>query len=213
MKKKTAVITFAILLTSVFSLQAGVRIGAKAGVNLANVSFNTSTLQTDNFIGFQLGPIVELSTLSGFGFDVAALYNQQGVKFAKTSLFSSLNAKSNTLDIPVNLKYKLSLTNMLGCYLTAGPYVSFKLDNQGTFSSNKETVKMEWINKNFATGLNFGAGFELLKHLQVGVNYQLALNDDYSSNINFTDYVGNIIQPGYINGKSRIWSITAAFFF
>ena len=211
MKKTTTLITFAILWMSAISLQAGIRIGVKGGVNLANASFNTATLQTDNFIGFQAGPVLEFSASSGFGFDAAALYSQQGVKikFDNTISLSSLSGKSSTLDIPVNLKYKLSLANMLGCYFTAGPYVSFKLDNQGTFSSDQGTVKTEWLNKNFAVGLNFGAGFELIKHLQVGVNYQLALNDDYSTDTSIPD----LIQFGIKNGKTRIWSITAAYFF
>jgi len=212
MKKRITAMTVAILCLSAFSLQAGIRIGAKAGVNLANASFSSSTFQTDNFTGFQIGPILEFSTLSGFGFDAAALYSQQGVKFNGISISDNYEGKTSTLDVPVNLKFKFSLVNILGCYLTAGPYVSFKLDNQGTLSSYQKTVKTEWVNKNFGVGLNLGAGFELIKHLQVGVNYQLALNNDYSSNVNIVDYMGNIIQP-VINGKTRIWSITAAFFF
>jgi len=213
MKKKIAIMMVAILWIAAFSVQAGIRIGAKAGINLSSASFNTSSLQTDNFTGFQVGPILEISGLTGLGFDAAVLYSQQGVNFTGASSLSDLSGKSSTLDIPVNLKMKFSLVKVFGIYVAAGPYVSFKLDNQGSYSSNQETVKMEWMNKNFGVGLNIGGGIELIKHLQIGVNYQFALNDDYSSNSAFTDYVGNVIQPSGINGKTRIWSITAAFFF
>jgi len=215
MKKKITVITFAILLMSAFSLRAGIRIGVKGGVNLANASFNTSALQTDNFTGFQVGPIIEISGLTGFGLDAAVLYSQQGVNFTGASSLSDLSGKSSTLDIPVNLKMKFSLAQMFGIYVTAGPYVSFKLDNQSSFSSNQEIVKDEWLNKNFGVGLNVGAGFELIKHLQIGVNYQLALNNDYSSYVNtvYTDNIVHPVQSAGVNGKTRIWSITAAFFF
>jgi len=212
MKKKTTAIMFVILLMPAFSLQAGVRIGVKAGVNLANASFSTDAIRMDNFTGFQIGPIIELSSLSGIGFDAAVLYSRQGVKFNGTSIFDAdYSGKTSTLDIPINLKMKFSLIKIFGLYFTAGPYVSFKLDNQGSLSLDKVVIN-EWINKQFGVGLNFGAGFELLKHLQLGINYQLALNEDYSSNGSIVDYAGEIIQPD-VNGKTRIWSITAAFFF
>jgi len=203
MKKKTAIILFAIFWISAISLHAGVKIGAKAGVNLANATFSTSALETNNFTGFQVGPMIEISGLTGFGLDAAVLYSEQGVKFNGTSI-TALDGKSSTLDIPVNLKFKLSLVNPLGIYLTAGPYISFKLDNQNTFSQDQALIKEEWMNKNFGVGLNFGAGFELFKHLQIGANYQLALNDDYST---------GIYSSENIKGKTRIWSITAAFLF
>jgi len=210
MKKRITIILAVIFCTSTFSLHAGVRIGAKAGVNLANATFSTSVLETNNFTGFQVGPMIEISGLTGFGLDAAVLYSEQGVKFSGTSI-SALSGKSSTLDVPVNLKFKLPLANLLGIYLTAGPYISFKLDNQNTSSQDQALIKEEWMNKNFGVGLNFGAGFELFKHLQIGVNYQLALNDDYSTGIHFADYFGNLSSE--IKGKTRIWSITAAYFF
>ena len=202
-------ITFAILWMSAFSLQAGIRIGAKAGLNLANASFSTDAIQSDNFTGFQVGPILEFSTLSGFGVDAAVLYSQQGLKFKGTSITNESEEKVSTLNIPVNLKMKFSLASMAGVYVSAGPYISFKLDDQ--LSINNE-VSSQWENKNFGVGLNFGAGVELLKHLQVGANYQFALNDDYSSIMSASDNQGRIAMPTF-NAKTRIWSITATYFF
>ena len=197
---KKIIIMFAILLIPAFYLQAGVRIGAKAGLNLAKASFNSDVIKTDNFTGFQIGPTIEISGLSGFGIDAAILYSQHGLKIKKTDLFGH-EQTVRTLDVPVNLKLKLSLVDLLGCYFTAGPYASFKLDDNVEGINRKHR-----LSKNFGVGLNFGAGVELLKHLQVGVNYQLALNDDYSK-FSFIDKIKNL------NPKTRIWSITAAYFF
>ena len=42
--------------------------------------------------------------------------------------------------------------------------------------------------KNFSAGLNFGAGVELISHLQVGFNYGLGLTDNYSiEKVNLSD--------------------------
>ncbi|MCL1934002.1 MAG: PorT family protein [Candidatus Azobacteroides sp.] len=207
MKKKMTMIMFAILWMSAFSLQAGIRIGAKAGVNLAKAAFNTDALKSDNFTGFQVGPIIEISGFSGFsglGIDAAVLYSQQGVKF------SSYENKVSALDIPVNLKMKFSLLDLLGMYISAGPYLSFKLNDQENDPESLSQIK-GLTNKKSGAGLNFGAGVELVKHLQVGVNYQFALNGDYNSNFSLGDYLGNLTPAG--NAKTRIWSITAAYFF
>jgi len=211
MKKKIIMIMFAILWTSAFSLQAGIRIGAKAGVNLAKAAFNTDVFKSDNFTGFQVGPIIEVSSFSGFGIDAAILYSQQGLKikmpspgYSSASNDSDFEEKVSALDIPVNLKLKLSLIDQAGIYLSTGPYISFKVDNQTSFNQ----IKQDWGSKKFGVGLNFGAGFDLFKHLQVGVNYQLALNDDYSGfPSNWTNDLKNF------KAKTRIWSLTAAYFF
>ena len=211
MKKKIAMITFAILCMSTLSLQADIRIGAKVGINLANATLSSDALQTENFTGFQIGPIAEISTLSGFGADAAILFSRQGIKmkgrsnqpgYSSLSYESEYEEKANTLDIPVNLKFKFSLADQAGIYLSAGPYISFKLDNQAILNKIKE----DWGTKNFGVGLNFGAGVLLLKNLQIGVNFQLGLNDDYSD-FSFISEIKNL------SGKTRIWSITAAYFF
>jgi len=210
MEKKLLMISFAIFMTSAMTLQAGIRIGAKGGVNLAKAELNTNALKTENFTGFQIGPIVEFSGMGGLGVDAAVLYSQQGFKIAGAYLTpenynlskSDLEVKISTLDIPVNLKFKMTLADILGLYLSAGPYISFKLDDQITF----DQIKTGWVNKNFGVGLNFGAGFELLKNVQVGVNYQLCLNDDYND-FSIRDDLKDI------KAKTRVWSITAAYFF
>jgi len=204
MKNKITIIAIAILSMSAFSLQAGIRVGVKAGVNLAKAEFNTSAIQTENFTGFQIGPTIELSGLAGLGVDASLLYSKHGIRanLPVTSTKSDYELKVSTLDIPVNLKFKISLADMAGVYFAAGPYISFKLDDQTTFNQ----IKQDWGNKNFGVGLNFGAGVEIVKHLQLGVNYQLSLNDDY----NDFSIIGDFKD---IKAKTRIWSITATYFF
>jgi len=196
---KGKIFILAILLIPAFTLQAGVRIGAKAGINLSKANFNNDVLKTGNVTGYQIGPVIEVSGESGLGFDIAALLSKHGLKAKEPKL--DLEQTVKTLDIPVNLKLKLPIKSPLGCYFTAGPYASFKLDEDICYNDIKE----KWQTKKFGVGLNFGAGIELLNHLQVGVNYQLALNDDYS---NFT-----IDELKGLKAKTRIWSLTAAYLF
>ena len=200
--KKLAIIlvVFSFVLTP--SLRADIRLGVKAGVNLANPSFSTDAIQTSNFTGFQVGPILEFTLpIVGLGMDAAVLYSQQGLKFQFDN--ADFNGRQSTLDVPVNLKFKFGLVKNFGAYLTAGPYASFKLSGN-SISIATENIKNDLTNESFGAGINLGAGFELFKHLQIGANYRISMTDDYKSldtgNLDF-------------NGKDRIWSITAAYFF
>jgi len=199
MKKISIILViFSFVLSS--SIRADIRLGVKAGVNLANPSFNTDALQTSNFTGFQVGPIVEFTLpVVGLGMDAAIMYSQQGVQLRGLNLKKT----QNTLYVPVNLKYKFGLLGSFGGYLTAGPYASFKLSGDD-FSVTLDNIQSDLKSQSFGAGINFGGGFELLRNLQVGVNYQIGLTNDYKS---FD--TGNID----LKGKIRIWSITATFFF
>ena len=81
-----------------------VKFGVKGGLNLSKASFNPEVLEQDNFTGFQLGPIIEFDlSPTGFAMDLAVLYSQEGFKI------NSHSQKTNSIDIPLNLKYKLGL--------------------------------------------------------------------------------------------------------
>lgn len=181
----------AILLVSVFSAQASLRFGVRGGVNLAKASLSKTALDSKNFTGFNAGVIGEFMFPGalGFGLEAGALYSQEGMKVES---FKSL--KDNRLEVPVNLKYRLSLVDIAGLYFTAGPYASFKL------SSN---LKDQFKSETFGVGLNFGAGVSLFDHLDVGVNYKLGLSESYKS-LDLADT---------FKGKPRVWSVNATYFF
>jgi hypothetical protein len=193
---KHVIFTVLVVLISFFSAEAEIRFGAKAGLNLAKASFNTQTLQSDNFTGFQLGPIVEFANSTGLGVNAAVLYSQQGLKIKDLDL----EERGSSIDIPLNLKFQLGLFDWIGVYGTAGPYGSFKLEKDN-FIIN--TIGNEFKQKSFGAGLNFGFGVELAKHFQIGANYQLGLTEDYQE----------VITLHQFGGKVRIWSITGAYFF
>ena len=192
--KKYFVFIVLFFLIGGISLQAQVKFGLKAGVNLANASFDKKNaldnFQVENFTGFQAGPMLE--GIFGFiGFDLGVLYSQQGMKFEMDDY------KLHTLQIPVNLKLKLGLIpKLLKVYGNAGPYASLKLSDK---------LKNQFESKSFGAGLNFGFGVELFTHLQVGANYQLGLTNDYN------DFKWGGLTD--LKGKPTVWSITAAYLF
>lgn len=188
MKRIINVVLVAVCLGMAMPAQAQlIKFGVKGGLNLIKADFSKSDLKTDNFTGFFIGPMAEVTIpVIGLGVDGALLFSQRGIKVVDKSI------KENGLDIPINLKYTLGLGSMLGIYVAAGPdfYFNFsgdkKYDGLGDFSRKSAQV-----------GINVGAGVKLFKHLQVGANYNIPLGD----------------SGDYSYGAIKMWQISAAYIF
>jgi len=62
--------------------------------------------------------------------------------------------------------------------------------------------------RDFKAGIGLGFGVEVLKRLQVGVQYRLQLTDNYDIN---ESVWGNLINP--LNERTSTWNLSATFFF
>ncbi|MDR0427410.1 MAG: PorT family protein [Dysgonamonadaceae bacterium] len=196
--KKSILLILGVLFLSSLTAQAQFKFGLKAGLNLSNVSFSgdiSDNLDTKNFTGFQVGPMAEFTVpIIGVGFDAAVLYSQQGFKIEGIKDSYRLN----TLEIPVNFKYKVTVLDVVGGYLALGPYASFNLSDK---------LRDQYDSKSFGAGLNFGLGVEFLSKLQIGVNYKLGLTNDLNSLI--TNPGGDVLKG---EGKQRGWTVSATYF-
>ena len=183
MKKIVGFLMVALLALMALPANAQLKFGIKGGVNISSVHFNSDVLKADNVTGFQVGPMIETTLpLVGVGIDAAVLYSQKGLETTSVGGVKT-SMKTDYIDVPVNLKWKFGL-----------PIVKAYLAAEFPFQ----------VAKNFSAGLNFGAGVELISHLQVGFNYGLGLTDNYSiEKVNLSDGAG----------KNRGWSITAAILF
>lgn len=158
--------------------------GVKGGVNMSKIDWDGGYEgNKDNSTGFFIGPMVELTLpIIGLGVDGALLYSQRGDD----------GFKQQGLEIPVNLKYTIGLGSMLGIYFAAGPDFFY---NWKEYEGDKTVGEK----KSAQVGLNLGAGVKLLKHLQVGVNYQLPMGDSFKiQNVNF---------------KTKTWQVSMAVLF
>lgn len=197
MKKKIFFLLVCSLIA--FSSQAQLRFGVKGGVNLTGVSFNDGSFIDKNVTGYQIGPTIEWLIHGNLGFDGAVVYSQKGIKFENGQ--NTSESKNGYIDIPVNLKYRLGLSENFKPFVAAGPYVSFRVSGDDNFNTIIDGISNQWESQNFGAGLNFGAGVELFKFLQVGANYGLGLTDNYKA------------SNGDYTTQDRTWSITAAIYF
>ncbi len=199
MKKVTGLVLIILMAFIAVPAKSQLKFGVKGGLNISFVHLNSDILKADNVTGFQIGPMIETTIpLIGVGLDAAILYSQKGMD-VKSETGTSTNVKTDYIDVPVNLKWKFGLPIIKG-YLAAGPYIGFRVGGD-KFWEIPGSVVGQVKAKNFSAGLNFGAGVELISHLQVGINYGLGLTDNYSA------------EKYDLNAKNRGWSVTAAILF
>jgi hypothetical protein len=199
--KRIKIILIITLLMAVSAVHSQIRIGAKGGVNVANVTFNKDVFNPGNLTGFNIGPVIEFMLGEhGLGFDAAVLYTQRGFKSKEETV------KNAYLQVPVNLKYKFGLSNIKP-YLAAGPYIDLKIAGKNVWNvfANAQGAKEQIKSKNFGAGLNFGAGIELAKMIQIGINLNWGLTNDYNS--------FNPKEIDSFRGKSITWSGSAIVLF
>ena len=199
MKKVTGLVLIILMAFIAVPAKSQLKFGVKGGLNISSVHLNSDILKADNVTGFKIGPMIETTIpLIGVGLDAAILYSQKGMD-VKSETGTSTNVKTDYIDVPVNLKWKFGLPIIKG-YLAAGPYIGFRVGGD-KFWEIPGSVVGQVKAKNFSAGLNFGAGVELISHLQVGINYGLGLTDNYSA------------EKYDLNAKNRGWSVTAAILF
>ncbi|MDL2278146.1 PorT family protein [Parabacteroides sp. OttesenSCG-928-G07] len=197
MKRVVSVLIVALVALIAIPAQAQLRFGVKGGVNISTISFSKDIIDADNTTGFHLGPMIEANIpLLGMGFDLALLYSQKGMGVGDNSYHTDY------IDIPLNLKWKFGLPIIKG-YLAAGPYASFRVGGEKKWDHLMNQFKA----KSFGAGLNFGAGVEIISHLQVGLNYELGLTNNFSAK----PITSSSVEEK--TGKNRGWSITAAILF
>lgn len=193
MKKINRIIAIALLAIGFAAVpaQAQFRFGIKAGVDVNKLQFDTKTFDSDNRVGFIGGLMAEFTVpIIGIGGDISALYTHRSLE-GETS--------PDYINIPINLKWKINIpviNNIIRPYLATGPSFAFLI--------NKSKVPEGFKNKDIAW--NVGFGVELIKHLQIGASYGIGLNKTVEEKITGDTGVD-------IYGKSRVWTISAAYLF
>lgn len=195
MRRMISVLLVAVCIGMAMPAQAQLKWGVKGGVNVAKVTFDDKTFKSDNMAGFFIGPMAEFTIpVVGLGIDGSLLFSQKGIKADNSAI------KQYGLDIPVNLKYNIGLGSLLGIYLAAGPDFYFDFSKNKNIKPNVEAKK-----KGAQVGINVGAGIKLIKHLQIGVNYNIPLGDSFT--------MENAWDAATSGAKIKTWQVSAAYLF
>lgn len=205
MKKIHLLILVAIMaIGSTMSVSAQFHFGIKAGVAVNSLKFSNlddvqKTFSKDNRAAFTGGIMAEFEVpVIGLCFDASAMYVRRtgDMPVINDGTLTSVQNKRDYIDVPINIKYKIGIpliSKFIRPYVLTGPDFAFLV--------SKKAVVDAYKNKSFDFSWNFGAGIELMRHVQVQASYGLGLSK----------VVGK--SDSQIDGKNRYWTVTAAYLF
>lgn len=209
------VLSFIVLAVSFFfanSAQAQIKLGVKGGLNVSSLKLNDNMYDASNRAGFFIGPMVKVTVpVTGFSFDVAALYDQKEakVKVADDVVGGTYNSTTVTqkfIDIPVNVRYGFGLSSLANIFLFAGPQWGINVGNKNFKWDESDSYSLKKAN----FSVNVGAGVTLFSHLQASVNYNIECNKSGKMDTGSLDSNGN---PVVVKGRNNTWQISLGYWF
>lgn len=210
---KTLVAVVLLAMVTTFSANArSITFGPKVGANIEK--FNTENLKANfqDACGFTGGVTAEyMFPIVGLGVDLSLMYTYMTAKVDDAIAgVDTENIKQNMLEIPLNLKYKISLPvvgSFLAPYVFTGPTLALRL---GGNYDHYDWGTTQW-------GWNVGLGVQLVKHLQIGASYTFGLNNAVKSlwTDAYDSTLGQYIPVTDTEFKIRnnYWTVTAAWLF
>jgi hypothetical protein len=199
-----------------------VKIGLKAGVNLAKVAFTGTELEDNekddarNITSFQFGAYADVPLSTSFSIQPGIILNgkggevqlsEAGTQLGSPTVTGSVKSNIMYIEVPVNAVYRFN-----GFYLGAGPYAAValsgkhksELTSSGQASSEERDIKFgsksEDDFKRSDFGINLLGGYELKSGVRLGLNYGFGL-----SNLDPSE--------GTYSSKNRVASIILGFSF
>ncbi len=210
----SAAIALAMLFTA-NTANAGINFGVKGGLNVTSMSLNSEVFDASNRAGFFFGPTVKFTLpIVGLGIDASALYDQREAELAvdvdenQYVLPTKQTLKTQAINIPINVRYSIGLGSVANVLFFAGPQFGFHVGNK-----NKDLgADCEWKLKSSQFSVNVGAGFTVLKHLQLTANYNIACGK--TGDVTVSDAAGTALQEMLGNsGKANAWQVGLAYYF
>ena len=197
MKKFFTLVLVATLSAMPSMMQAQVKFGVKAGLNVTQMSLSQDVVSKSNQEGFFVGPTVKVTLpLVGLGVDASALYDQRDAKFSGE--FGDEKVSQRSINVPINLRYGIGLGSLASVYLAAGPQFGFNIGQKNYFGEDGFKFK----DSNFS--VNVGAGVSVISHLEVGFTYNIAVGK--TGELSWMD-------GAKINARANSWQVSAAYYF
>lgn len=203
MKKVLTLIVMAVAFA--MPSQAQIKFGLQGGLNMSNISVKDAAdnpgAAFKSRTGFFIGPTVKFTLpIVGLGIDAAALYDQRE---GKNDTYNE-TIKSQSIQIPINVRYGFGLGNLAEVFAFAGPQFGFNVGGKKTW----EQVA-EWTLKSSNLSANIGIGAMVLNHLQAKINYNIALGKTGEmKGKNATDVAWKVASA-----KFNAWQFSLAYFF
>ena len=207
MKKIFMLLAMIVTMTAANNASAQIKFGLKGGVNVTDMSLNSSVFDASNRTGFFVGPTIKVQLpLVGLGIDASALYDQREAKIKVGNTTTKETLRSQAINVPINLRYGWGLSSMANIFMFAGPQFGFNLGDK----DQKITESSTWSVKNSNFSRNFGAGGSLLSHLQLTANYNVVCGK--TSDATITEGIEQLTNKE-VRSRANAWQIALAYYF
>ena len=191
-----------------------VKIGVKAGLNIASLTFDENELESSQKTGFTAGIMAEIPLAKNFSVQPEVLYSQQGMKFSYSDIdVANSSYKStitlNYLNIPVMLKYYV----LKGLSVQAGSQIGILLKSNNKYQDNflgydnHENYNLSDYTNAFDTSVNLGLGYQFKNKFYVDLRYNISYSDVFKEANSNGNYVINSDM------RNRVFQITIGYFF
>ena len=165
MKKVLTLIVMAVAFA--MPSQAQIKFGLQGGLNMSNISVKDAAdnpgAAVKSRTGFFIGPTVKFTLpIVGLGIDAAAVYDQREGKASNNETI-----KSQSIQIPINVRYGFGLGNLAEVFAFAGPQFGFNVGGKKTWEQVAEwTLKSSNLSANryWCYGAESLAGKNQLQH-------------------------------------------------
>ncbi|WP_295668036.1 porin family protein [uncultured Mucilaginibacter sp.] len=171
-----------------------VRVGITGGLNVANtVDAYNSNFSTAAIAGFNAGLFLDLPLVYPLSFEPEILYSQKG--YAAVTTYGNFTQRSNYIDIPLLLKFKLSPTfNIL-----VGPQVAIPVSMTNTYDNGFDVTAQQYYNtygeKTILDGV-VGVSFDLSRDVELRARYTIDLQPNDQNASYGGDYRNQVWQVG-----------------
>ncbi|MBL7913739.1 MAG: PorT family protein [Bacteroidia bacterium] len=184
--KKTLkiVLVLAISIASMQSVNAQIKFGPIAGLNISNISGDNSN-DNSMLLGAHLGGLVNFSLSDNLSVEPQVLYSMKGANVEIENVVSGTETyvyRLSYLEIPIWVRYQLES----GLNFQAGPHIGILLAAEFDGEDAKDGLN------SFDFGVGGGLGYQMENGLGFGLNYNLGLanivdtegGDDFSNSNN-----------------------------
>lgn len=221
MKRISTLIVALVAIATTASAQ--LKFGVEAGLNInMPSSFDNATIRSTvdpkNSLGWFAGLKAKYQFAMGLGVDGAVLFSQMKNDFGES------DKTLQYINVPINLRYQIGLGSIASIYLAAGPQWSVNIGDRdwslGDVENASGLFKTYYTSavKQHNISANLGAGVLLMKHIQVGITYNIPITKGgemiYSNPVKDPiTGVATSYEEIKENWKNNTWQIRAAYFF
>lgn len=170
MNKKSIIITILIcFFSTVFHAQI-LRFGIKAGLNYANqtgssITINSTNYKTEAITNYHFGLVSELKLSERFALQPELIYSTQGANYKAIDAINDFKNNVGYITIPLMLKINLNKA----FFIDLGPQASFLLSKKNDFTIKNQNT--------YDFGVGAGLGIKITKSIFINARYVLGLSE------------------------------------